>query len=121
MQALLPLDGYCSGPLFGPVRKVRLPKPHRGLERRRIVHRTAPQWLTASERYDIARWYKIAKGKTEATGELHVVDHIVPVISPWVCGLHVPWNLQVIHWRENNSKANAHWPDQWMEQKGLFE
>lgn len=124
MQALLPLDGHCNGPLFGPLRKVRAPVRPRGKEgvvHRKQTRRATPKWLTERERYDIVRWYKIAKGKTEATGELHVVDHIVPKISPWVCGLHVPWNLQVIHWRENNSKANAHWPDQWMEQKGLFE
>ena len=121
MQAPLPLDGHCSGPLFGPVRKVRMPKPHRGLERRRIVRGTAPKWLTPTQRTMIAFFYGEAHQRTQTTGELHVVDHIVPVISPWVCGLHVPWNLQVIHWRENNSKANAHWPDQWMEQKGLFE
>ena len=49
----------------------------------------------------------------QETGELHVVDHIVPKINPLVCGLHVPANLQVLHWRVNTQKANLWWPDMW--------
>ena len=52
-------------------------------------------------------------GVAQETGELHVVDHIVPKINPLVCGLHVPANLQVLHWRVNTQKANLWWPDMW--------
>ena len=36
------------------------------------------------------------------------VDHIVPIIHPNICGLHVPWNMQYLTPFDNNSKNN-HW------------
>jgi hypothetical protein len=34
-----------------------------------------------------------------------VVDHIVPKVGLTVCGMHVWWNLRVIHCRENATKG----------------
>lgn len=118
-QLDLTLDGHCSGPLFAPPQKVRPPVRPRGKEgvvHRAQTRRATPKWLSAAQRQDIARFYSVAKKMSETLGELYVVDHIVPKISPWVCGLHVPWNLQVLHWQENNEKANVWWPDSWFEQ-----
>ena len=80
--------------------------------------RATPKWADASE---IAKLYKEAKRLTKLTGELHVVDHIVPKINPAVCGLHVGCNLRVIHWLENAKKGAFWWPDMWMEQMSLIE
>ncbi len=70
---------------------------------------SAPEWVDRIELEMLRAW---AKARTVFTGELHVLDHIVPVNHDLVCGLTVPWNLQVIHWRVNGSKGNYWCPDQ---------
>lgn len=55
--------------------------------------------------------YHLAQLRTKATGIQWHVDHIVPLQSSLVCGLHVENNLQVIPAAMNLSKSNRYWPD----------
>ena len=74
---------------------------------RRRKHRQAtPPWLTRAQKSEMRELYKIAITMTKTTGEKYVVDHIVPLRSELVCGLHVPWNLRVITQEENLKKSN---------------
>jgi len=41
----------------------------------------------------------------------HDVDHIVPLTSKLVCGLHWEGNLQYLPKSVNQSKKNRYWPD----------
>lgn len=41
------------------------------------------------------------------------IDHIVPLKSDVVCGLHVEANLQLLSRADNSAKRNRHWPQMW--------
>lgn len=76
---------------------------------RKRRHREAtPPWLTREQRNDMRALYRMAMQMTRTTGVPYVVDHIVPLRSPAVCGLHVPWNLQVMTREDNLKKSNRH-------------
>ena len=75
---------------------------------RRRKHREAtPPWLSRTHKSETRQLYQIAITMTQTTGEQYVVDHIYPLRSDVVCGLHVPWNLRVVTQAENLKKSNG--------------
>lgn len=72
---------------------------------RRVLARQAqPPWVNIEKLKSI---YRLMRKKNKAAGQVaYHVDHIIPLQGKNVCGLHVPWNLQVIPAAENLRKSN---------------
>lgn len=85
------------------------------------------EWRIANKAYDSARAAARKAAKLRATPLWadadamsafyrnrpagHDVDHIVPLVSSRVCGLHCEANLQYLPSAENQAKRNFYWPD----------
>jgi 5-methylcytosine-specific restriction endonuclease McrA len=74
--------------------------------RRRRFRDATPPWLSAEQKLEIRFHYRMAIALSRATKIPHAVDHIVPLQGEDVCGLHVPWNMQVLTQDENLQKSN---------------
>jgi len=71
-----------------------------------------PIWAADEfESFAVEEMYDLASLRTEATGLEWHVDHIVPLRSERVCGLHCSANLQVIPAVDNYRKGNRVWPN----------
>lgn len=87
-----------------------------------VVNKTLPKQLSVREsmmkvntlkgfekavREEVKRLNRIKKKKEKESGVRYEIDHIVPVKGKNVCGLHVPWNLQLITKDENQRKGRS--------------
>lgn len=80
----------------------------RAAKRRLEVRQATPSWADVS---DMRCFYEAAFAFKLLTGQQYEVDHIVPISSKKVCGLHVSSNLRVVAEKENRKKGNRYWPD----------
>jgi hypothetical protein len=77
--------------------------------RRRASKKNAtPAWADPAR---IAAVYRFADACRRAGIDCQV-DHLVPLQSPLVCGLHTHHNLAVMATPDNQAKSNRIWPDQ---------
>lgn len=67
-----------------------------------------PPWLTEDQQKAIVEVYTHARDCELVSGESYHVDHIIPLQGKNVCGLHVPWNLQVLPADVNIAKGNRY-------------
>lgn len=67
-----------------------------------------PAWLSQEQSVEIADFYKMAKELENVFPWKQHIDHIVPIKHSKVCGLHVPWNLQILSVKANLEKGNKH-------------
>lgn len=84
-------------------------RENRALANEKAMRRVAskrqatPKW---ANRQKMVEFYKEAERLTAETGVIHHVDHIYPLQSKQVCGLHCEDNLNVITQFENIQKLN---------------
>jgi len=118
-HALLSLDGgACGGPLFNEYgkRRTRILNTSRahGARRRARERRATPAWLAPAQRAELRVIHHLCvlmnQWRAPGTPEYHVA-HIVPLASPIVCGLNVPWNLEIKLGKLNLKEGNGTWPD----------
>lgn len=86
---------------------------------RHVVRQNHKKWK-ARRRGGRAAWansffmneiYDLCSRRNRVTNIRWHVDHIVPLKSNIVCGLHVENNLRVVPASVNTSKQNRYWPD----------
>ena len=70
--------------------------------RRALLKTATPEW---ADREEMRYIHQLAADRGL------VVDHIVPLNSPYVCGLNIPANLRCITEALNLHKGNRYWPD----------
>lgn len=75
--------------------------------RRASKQNATPAWLTADQHKNMSDQYWLAKDASSVSDTLYHVDHIVPLNNEHVCGLHVPWNLQILPADLNIAKYNS--------------
>ena len=73
-------------------------------KRRAALLNAIPKWADLEQMEHFYRW---AKEATQATGIVFEVDHVYPLQSDTVCGLHCWENLQLITRYANRRKANT--------------
>ena len=100
------------GKLNAYYREYAIQNPHKKqvatVARRARKLTATPSW--ANHNY-IALFYELARLESKRLGvEVHV-DHIVPLKSSRVCGLHCEHNLQLLVASANLTKSNRVWPE----------
>ena len=68
--------------------------------------KATPKWLTDNQKKEMENLYIKCKDMEKLDDVKYHVDHIIPINGKNVCGLHVPWNLQILKACENRKKSN---------------
>jgi len=73
------------------------------ITRRYGLKKATPEWANFGY---MNLFYKLAKTEAKRIGEAVHVDHIIPIVSKLVCGLHCEYNMQLLTASDNLRKNN---------------
>jgi hypothetical protein len=82
----------------------------RSLYKKRVRQAT-PEWVRFEYKDQMKYLYDLRDEASVLIGEEYHLDHIVPLNHPDICGLNVPWNLQVLPAILNLEKGNKWEPE----------
>lgn len=74
--------------------------------RRASMKRAVPSWYSELDDFVLEEMYEICTLRGEKLGFSYEIDHIIPLQSNIVCGLHWHKNWQILTRTENRSKSN---------------
>lgn len=74
------------------------------IEKQKRVKNATPKWANKEKIKEI---YVKAHKLSECSRIPHEVDHIIPLTSKLVCGLHNEYNLRIVTQKENREKTNT--------------
>jgi hypothetical protein len=80
-------------------------------KRRAKIKNAVPSWFDELDEFVIHEAAALCRLRKKTTGIKWHIDHIVPLQSKIVCGLHIGCNIQVIPAIQNHKKSNLIWPD----------
>ena len=83
--------------------KIKVKNISNNVARRAGLKKATPSWMPRSNLTDV---YRKCAQMNKNSAQMYEVDHIVPLCNDIVCGLHVPWNLQIITRHQNRVKSN---------------
>lgn len=100
--------GLCTKHYFSEYGRVHRDEIRSNLRAREArVAAATPPWLNEEQMGQIKKTYMQSMSLSKSTGQQYSVDHIVPLANAAVCGLHVPWNLEVMLLQPNRKKSNV--------------
>ncbi len=79
--------------------------------RRESIKQATPSWLSDQDKAKLKLFESTVRELNKVNSTKYCVDHIIPLSHPLVCGLHVPWNLQILTEEDNKKKGNTFNPE----------
>lgn len=84
---------------------------HRLAWQRALTYKAIPKWTKLKKnRLKILAIYIKAQSLNFRSRTRYEVDHIIPLYSEFICGLHVVENLQILSHAKNQAKSNVFVP-----------